>query len=319
MRTRSPPPPPSSSQKHNDNTKKKTKKRKQYIPLSFLKCQSLTHVVGFPPQSELVTTPVASDFVKELFLDRFVKEIVKPFQPDKTKNCNNDGSNATTTAPTTIDSNAGYYHVMVSGKLVKKRRISKDNNQPNRTTTAPSEQRQPTDDIDDGLTRKKIIWKENIVIGTNQCLRLLENLNANYCDDTTTAKAAPTTTSTKDAARTSSLIVVAKDIYPPTMCCAVPVLAKRLGIPLLLLPGKASLELGRALNNKRTSILIFSCDGSASALTRSSSSNNSNINNNSDSNSNSEASSDGGCHEKEISDARTAMASFVSFIRDQIP
>lgn len=300
-----------SLQKQNGNAKKKSKKRKQYIPTSFLECQSLTHVLGFPPQSELVTTPVTSDFVKELFLDRFVKEIVTPFHPDKTKNRNNNNNNGSN-GTTTIESNAGYYHVMVGGKLVKKRRISKDNkNQPNRTITTLSEQRQPTDahKIDAGLARKKRIWKENIVIGTNQCLRLLENANANYYDDTTT-----TTAATKDAARTRtpSLIVVAKDIYPPTMCCAVPVLANRLRIPLLLLPGKASLELGRALNNKRTSILIFCGDDDAAASAETN-------NNNNNRNNNSEASGDGGCHEKEISDARTAMASFVSFIRDQIP
>jgi ribosomal protein L7Ae-like RNA K-turn-binding protein len=282
---------------NSSNAKKRSKKRKLFIPRSFLECQSLTHVVGFPPQNELVTTHVASDLVKELFLDRFVKEIVGPFQPETRAKNSREGKNDGETRSTS-ESGAGHYHVMVGGKLVKKRRISNnDNNQPNRTTpTTPCDHNsQPTDEIDDRLARKRRIWKENVVIGSNQCLRILEDLNAT-----------PSTTTTMDSSNTTghplvrkpSLIVMAKDMYPPTLCCAVPALAKRLDISLLLLPGKASLELGRALNAKRCSILMFrrgedDADAGADA--------------------------DGDGDRTDRSNARTAIASFVSYIREQIP
>ena len=302
----------SSSLKRNSNNSnnatKNTKKRKRFSPRSFLECQSITHVVGFPPQHELVTNPVASDFVKELFLDRFVKEIVKPFQPENKKISNRDGTK--TTAPTT-EINAGCYHVMVGGKLVKRRRISQDNIQPNRTTTkTPLEKNHLTDGIDDELTRKRAIWKENIVIGTNQCLRVLENLHTATCREDETGLKGPSTSNktsienpsdNRQALRKPSLIVIAKDIYPPTMCCAVPVLAKALGIPLLILPGKASLELGRALNAKRTSILIFCC-GDNGAKGRSN-----------------DALGKRDHQDTEMSASRAAIASFVSFIKDQLP
>ena len=52
-------------------------------------------------------------------------------------------------------------------------------------------------------------------------------------------------------------MVLARDIYPPTMLVHVPVMAKRLDIPVLLLPGKASNEIGQAVGIKKTSILLF--------------------------------------------------------------
>jgi len=291
---------------------RKQKKRKQFSPRSFLDCQSLTHVVGFPPQNELITTPVASDFVKELFLERFVKEIVKPFQPDKSKKTDEDGKRSTAR---TTESNTGYYHVMVGGKLVKKRRISQDGIQSNKSTMQSSSEQNQS--VDEKLAQKRRIWRESIVIGTNQCLRLLENLNTEHCSENDTKSKAPNksaTTMTKtisDASLPSqkpSLVVLAKDIYPPTMCCAVPVLAKRLGIPLLLLPGKASLELGRALNAKRTSILILCCG------------NNDALSNSIDSSCKTNAAGEKEpSQHKEISEYRTAIASFLSFIKEQIP
>ena len=54
-----------------------------------------------------------------------------------------------------------------------------------------------------------------------------------------------------------SLIVLARDIYPPTMLSHVPVLAQKLNVKLLILPGQASTELGQAFGTKKTSILVF--------------------------------------------------------------
>eukprot|EP00534_Pseudo-nitzschia_fraudulenta_P003267 CAMPEP_0201117246 /NCGR_PEP_ID=MMETSP0850-20130426/1257_1 /ASSEMBLY_ACC=CAM_ASM_000622 /TAXON_ID=183588 /ORGANISM="Pseudo-nitzschia fraudulenta, Strain WWA7" /LENGTH=309 /DNA_ID=CAMNT_0047381497 /DNA_START=232 /DNA_END=1161 /DNA_ORIENTATION=- len=306
------PKPSTTSLQERNNTnsaKKKNKKRKQYRPSTFLDCQSLTHVVGFPPQNELVATPVASEFVKEIFFDRFVKEIVKPFQPDKTKKNNASIEPAATPTPTTNADN-GYCHVMIGGKLVKKRRIAKDK-QPfdtrsatksTTTTTSPanSHQRCIDETIDSPLARKKRIWKENIVIGTNQCLSVLEaavtNGSSGSDNDSDNGVSPPM----------PSLVVLVKDVYPPTLCCAIPVMAKHLRIPVLLIPGKASLELGRALNAKRTSVLVFRCPGGK---------------NNRDTNPNRGVSDNEMRSDKdnEMRDARNAISSFVSFVRDQIP
>ncbi|VEU36605.1 unnamed protein product [Pseudo-nitzschia multistriata] len=269
---------------------RKGKKRKQYRPSSFLDCQSLTHVVGFPPQNELITTSVASEFVKEMFFDRFVKEVVKPFQPRKNKE-SGDGERYNSATPKN-DGNTGYYHVMVGGKLVKKRNTPQGNetNDPKESTT------QNRNEIDDALARKRQFWKENIVVGSNQCLRVLETASKglaatpNKKDGDTGAQAKP------------SLIVLAKDIYPPTICTAIPVLARNLGIPLLLLPGKASLELGKAMNVKRTSVLIFLSGDDI----------------NGENDADKKSTGGGGVEDKERRETATAIASFVSFIKEQM-
>lgn len=148
-------------------------------------------VTDFPSNEDrsslgIVATNVASEATKEIFLDRFAKEIVEPFRP----------------APPT-----------------------------GRETFQSTRKKKPE--------TKGGLWKERLAMGTNQCLRILEN-------------------GIKDeSAPKPSLMVLARDIYPPTMLVHVPVMAKRLDIPVLLLPGKASNEIGQAVGIKKTSILLF--------------------------------------------------------------
>ena len=85
----------SSNSSNNDTQKKKAKSsagsssstnKKRKLPTSFLDCQSLSLVVNNPheqrstEQENFCITPVVSESTKEIFLDRFIKEIVKPYQ-----------------------------------------------------------------------------------------------------------------------------------------------------------------------------------------------------------------------------------------------
>ncbi len=187
-------------------SKHTTSNRKRKLPRSFLESPSLSLVSDFPSKDEdsspgIVSTNVVSDAMKEIFLDRFVKEIVLPFRPSKVK--------------------GGDSFVMVNGELRKKQ--------------VPSTSVTTTIATHVGMT-----WRERLRIGTNQCHKILEQ---NMKGDTDAPK--------------PMLIVLARDIYPPTMLASVPVMAKRIGIPILLLPGKASNELGQALSIKKASILLF--------------------------------------------------------------
>mmetsp|Transcript_31391 Transcript_31391/g.37373 ORF Transcript_31391/g.37373 Transcript_31391/m.37373 type:complete len:174 (+) Transcript_31391:543-1064(+) len=54
-----------------------------------------------------------------------------------------------------------------------------------------------------------------------------------------------------------SLVLLARDVRPPIILAHVPILCRLLQIPLLLLPGKASSDMGKLLGVKTASILIF--------------------------------------------------------------
>jgi ribosomal protein L7Ae-like RNA K-turn-binding protein len=184
------------------NPREQRKKKKRKLPSSFLECQSVLQVVDFPSNSstnehQMVSSDALNEGTKEILLERLVKEIVKPFAPDRSNHKNS--------------------FVMRNGKLEK------------------SNQNQAADT----LNPAKSVWKQRIAMGTNQCLRILERAN----------------NSSKSVR--PKLCVCARDIYPPTMLAHVPVMTTKLKIPLLILGGKASLELGKALGVRKASILLF--------------------------------------------------------------
>ena len=183
--------------------------RKRKLPTSFLESQTLSLVSDFPTTKEedsyssrrIVNTNVVSESTKAIFLDRFSKEVVQPFRPSPSKGV------------------GGLFVMMENGTLTRQPQCTR---------------KEKSDDSEDN------IWRERLVMGTNQCLRNLENDIKN-----------------QPGPPQASLMVLARDIYPPTMLAHAPVMAKRLGIPVLLLPGKASNEIGQAVGVKKTSILLF--------------------------------------------------------------
>jgi len=88
-----------------------------------------------------------------------------------------------------------------------------------------------------------------LVVGTNQCTRILE----------ATMKLSVTAVnkSGKDNQILPQLVVLARDLHPPTILAHVPSMCYKLGVPILLLPGKSSLELGKVLGTKKVGIFLF--------------------------------------------------------------
>jgi ribosomal protein L7Ae-like RNA K-turn-binding protein len=79
----------------------------------------------------------------------------------------------------------------------------------------------------------RALVKSRIKIGTNECTRSLEST------ETTRPE----------------LIILSRDVHPPTILAHIPYLAKNVGI--LLLPGRASFELGKVLGTKKVAIMVF--------------------------------------------------------------
>lgn len=83
-----------------------------------------------------------------------------------------------------------------------------------------------------------IILRSRMKIGTNECTRALE---AAISGD----------------ASAPSLIILAKGVHPPNILAHIPYLAKRVGTPIMLLPGRASQEMGKTMGVKNVAILLF--------------------------------------------------------------
>ena len=78
--------------------------------------------------------------------------------------------------------------------------------------------------------------------GISQCTRALE-------------KAYKTKSATSSS--TPLLILLARDVRPATILAHIPTYAKALDIPTLILPGKASTELGKAVGIKSVACAVF--------------------------------------------------------------
>jgi len=95
--------------------------------------------------------------------------------------------------------------------------------------------RRKTDTVSDP---SKSLLRSRIKIGTNECTRALEAAVAGE-------ESAP------------SLIILARGVHPPNILAHIPYLAKQVGTPIILLPGRASQEMGKTLGVKRVAILLF--------------------------------------------------------------
>ena len=128
-------------------------------------------------------------------------------------------------------------------------------------------------DVKEGEKAVSNALKKRIVLGTNQCTRQLEKMLAAATGDA------------KEVSSLPILIVLARDVYPPTILSHIPVMVQQLqlqieakrnsspsaqtdyggSLPVLLLPGQASQELGTLLRTKRVSVMIFMSSSSSSS------------------------------------------------------
>ena len=83
--------------------------------------------------------------------------------------------------------------------------------------------------------------RKRLAIGINQCTRALE---ASKFPSSSTSKA-------------PLLVILARDLRPPTVVAHIPLLCKQMDVPILMLPGLASIELGEVLQGKSASVLVF--------------------------------------------------------------
>lgn len=84
----------------------------------------------------------------------------------------------------------------------------------------------------------KTLLRSRLKIGTNECTRALE-------------------AAVGGVGSAPSLIILAKGVHPPNILAHIPYLAKAVGTPIMMLPGRASYEMGKTLGAKKVAILLF--------------------------------------------------------------
>ena len=105
-------------------------------------------------------------------------------------------------------------------------------------------------DGDDVSTEEKrsVAINQCLIIGTNECTRALEKMTKKKCGKINF---------NPQCHFSPSLIMLARDLRPPTILAHIPILCKQIGIPIVLLPGKASSDVGKLLHRKRAAVLLL--------------------------------------------------------------
>ncbi len=91
------------------------------------------------------------------------------------------------------------------------------------------------DDTEKSQTITELVVRSRFLCGINQCTRALED----------------------DKKQSPSLIILARDVRPATIFGHISLYAHIRNIPILILPGRASIELGEAVGIRRVAALSF--------------------------------------------------------------
>jgi hypothetical protein len=101
----------------------------------------------------------------------------------------------------------------------------------------------------------KKVLRSRFRIGINSCTRTLERVFHNYRDTNQNATLGDTNSSKLDII--PDLVILARDIRPPNILAHVPYFCSLLKVPILLLPGRASADIGKVLGGKSVSVAMF--------------------------------------------------------------
>ena len=120
------------------------------------------------------------------------------------------------------------FQLTVSVPRAKRHLVMKDGRM------VPAEKRKRTREMDPSTS----LVRSRIKLGTNECTRMLES-------------------AVGGTGPSPLLILLAKNIHPPNILAHIPHLAMKIGTPVMMLPGKASEEMGKTLGVKRVAIVVF--------------------------------------------------------------
>jgi len=184
-----------------------------------------------------IETLVLPSYEKDILLDRFFKEIIKKFHFKL---------NTITRAKKSCGS---IKQDILQRQLFSPEDVSKLEKEENDYGTDDNDLDKEEDKLEEiGQLYHETI-KRRIVVGSNEVTRTLESKLQEYQNTTIQ--------STMEPKSNKSVILLARDIRPATIVAHIPVLAKQLKIPILILPGRASFELGKIMGVRTVSVLFL--------------------------------------------------------------
>ncbi|KAL7530398.1 hypothetical protein ACHAXR_003472 [Thalassiosira sp. AJA248-18] len=204
----------------------------QQPPRTYLENQDIRCVASPYPTTSLsegITTPVLSAEMKHVLLERLEKEIMSKLE---------GGSMCRRGVPSSTN---------MSGK--KRRRESKINAESGVANKA-------AENVDDRkvigpmrICTAESVVRSRFIVGINQCTKILERASTQKKDHQQLESRATTTV--------PSLILLARDVRPATVIAHIAIHARILNVPTLILPGKASVELGKAVGIRSVAVAAF--------------------------------------------------------------
>mmetsp|Transcript_12443 Transcript_12443/g.18700 ORF Transcript_12443/g.18700 Transcript_12443/m.18700 type:complete len:315 (-) Transcript_12443:269-1213(-) len=207
---------------------------------------SIPRTIADTVSLSLVTSPLGpiqtnavSNLDKDIILERLKKEIVDAF-------------GMSLSPPSSSTSSISSSSVRRQG-IKRQKRIA--------GTTSKSITK---DELEDGGREARArtlfkVAKSRLIFGTNSCTRFLSKIFASYSADNN-----DNDDNDKDSGKKCSpskpkpaLCILCRDVRPPHILSHIPYYCMLMDIPILLLPGKSSSELGQILGGKITSIMFL--------------------------------------------------------------
>ena len=207
-------------------------------PTSLLDCDSIDFIASpCGRTSQPIRTPVLSGDDKDILIDRLKKEVVDKFDFTLSRKVERTQAAADGGA-VTFTMGSGGIQMMVGDDDTCKSEEDQDNNKCKNKKKKKKKKRPKPSPIEREPTLADLVVKKRLIVGVNQCTRALEAAASNR-----TCK--------------PSLVLLSRDVRPPTILAHIPILCRQMDIPAVVLPGRASVELGKAVGGRSVAVAVF--------------------------------------------------------------
>ena len=205
-------------------------------PTGLLDCESIDCIASpCGRTSHPIRTPVLSVDDKDILIDRLTKEVVGKFGFTLSRKV--ERTQAADGGAVTFTMGSGGIQ-MAKGMECDDACKSEGDKDNNKGKNKKKKKRPKPSPVEREPTLSDLVVKRRLIVGVNQCTRALEAAARNE-----TCK--------------PSLVLLSRDVRPPTILAHIPILCRQMDIPAVVLPGRASVELGKAVGGRSVAVAVL--------------------------------------------------------------